>query len=90
MGLMIIQHKVQDFATWKPIYDSHASARSAAGLTNGRVFRSVDDPNEVTVLLDTADAKQANDFLASEDLKNAMQRAGVVGQPEIYVLEKAD
>ena len=43
MALLIVRHKVKDFATWKKAFDGHASAQKAAGLTNPRVFRSSDD-----------------------------------------------
>ena len=36
MGMVVIHHKVKDFASWKPIYDKHAGARKAAGLTGFR------------------------------------------------------
>jgi hypothetical protein len=51
MGLMIVRHKVKDFRSWKKTFDGHASAQKAAGLTKPRVFRSADDPNEITRIL---------------------------------------
>jgi hypothetical protein len=51
MGLMIVRHKVKDFATWKKSFDGHAAAQKAAGLTKPRVFRSADDPNETIILM---------------------------------------
>jgi hypothetical protein len=55
----------------------------SAGITNGRVFRSADDPNEVVVLQDVADVAKARNWFGSDDLKAAMQKDGVIGSPSI-------
>jgi hypothetical protein len=87
MGLMVIRHKVRNFANWKPAYDAHAPAREGAGLTKGRVYRSCDDPNEVVVLLDMADVETAKVFAESADLQTAKEQAGVVGMPALLFLD---
>jgi hypothetical protein len=83
MGVMIVHHSVRDYAAWRPAYDAHEAARTAAGLTNGRVFRSTEDPNDILILFDTSDRRRAEEFGGSEDLKSAMQNSGVIGQPKI-------
>jgi len=83
MGIMIVHHSVRDYAAWRPAYDAHEAARRAAGLTNGRVFRSTEDPNDILILFDTSDRRRAEEFGGSEDLKSAMQNSGVIGQPKI-------
>ena len=87
MGLMIIHHKVKDFAAWKPIYDAHELKRIDAGLSNGRVFQSVDDANDLVILFDMADAQRARDFAASEDMRTTMAGGGVLGPPTLHFLE---
>ena len=83
MAVLIIRHSVRDNAAWRPVYDAHEAARTAAGLTNGRVFRSTEDPNDILILFDTSDRRRAEEFGGSEDLKSAMQNSGVIGQPKI-------
>lgn len=83
MALAIVQHKVRDYATWRPHFDAHEPSRTAAGLTNPRVYRGANDPNNVVLLFDVADIARARTFAASEDLKQAMQNAGVLGAPTI-------
>ncbi len=87
MPLAIIHHKVRDFAVWKSAFDEHASTQTAAGMTNGRVFQSADDPNAVTILFDVADIARAKEFVGSADLKSAMEGAGVVSAPSFHYLE---
>ena len=89
MALLVLRHKVKDFANWKKAYDAHASARAAAGLTNGRVHRSADDPSELVLLFDLADIAKAKTFCASPDLQAAMAGAGVVDKPDMYFLNSA-
>jgi hypothetical protein len=80
---LTIHHKVKDYATWRTGYNAHEKSRLSAGITNGRVFRSAEDPNDVVVLQDVADVAKARIWLGSDDLKTAMEKSGVVGSPSI-------
>ena len=80
---LTIHHKVKDYAAWRAGYDGHEKSRVTAGITNGRVFRSAEDPNDVVVLQDVADVAKARTWVGSEDLKLAMQKSGVIGSPSI-------
>ena len=83
MGVMIVHHAVRDYAAWRPAYDAHEATQRAACLTNGRVFRSTEDPNDILLLFDTSDRRRAEEFGGSDDLKPAMQNSGVIGQPKM-------
>jgi hypothetical protein len=74
-----IHHKVKDYSSWRRGYDEHEKSRASAGVTNGRVFRSAEDPNDILILQDVADVPKARAWLAGSDLKTAMDKAGVVG-----------
>ena len=80
---LTIHHKVQDYTKWRSGYDAHETSRLSAGITNGRVFRRAEDPNDVVVLQDVADVAKARTWFASDDLKAAMQKSGVIGSPSI-------
>src|SRR6202140_5022378 len=80
---LTIHHKVKDYAAWRTGYNAHEKSRLSAGITNGRVFRSAEDPNDVVVLQDVADVAKARTWLGSDDLKAAMQKSGVIGSPSI-------
>ena len=84
---MLIRHKVADFAKWKPVYDAHASSRQKAGLKEEHLLRNADDPNEVILLFSTEDLDKAKAFTASDDLRQAMQKAGVRDKPDVWFLE---
>jgi hypothetical protein len=76
-----IHHKVKDYASWRAGYDGHEKSRLSAGITNGRVFRSAEDPNDVVVLQDVADVAKARTWFGSDEMKVAMQKGGVIGLP---------
>jgi hypothetical protein len=86
MVLMVIHHKVRDYAVWRPAYDAHESNRVGAGITNGRVYRKAEDSNDLVILLDATEVAKARAWASSEDLKTVMQKAGVLGVPAIHFI----
>ena len=60
-----------------------AFASALAGITNGRVFRRAEDQNDVVILQDVANVAKARTWLASDEMKAAMEKGGVVGTPNI-------
>jgi len=86
MTHVLIRHNVTDFAKWKPVYDAHLTARQNAGLREKNLLRSVDNPNEVVLLFEAEDLKRAQAFTNSSDVRETMQKAGVVGKPDILFL----
>jgi hypothetical protein len=83
---MIVRHKVQDYSKWKLGYDAHRSKRIEAGLTEKHLLRGSDDPNEVIALFEAEDLNRAKAFAESKDLRETMQKVGVIDKPDIYFL----
>lgn len=88
MPSLVIRHQVADYATWKPHFDAHAVTRRANGSQGSRIFQSASDPNEVVTFLEWDDLERARLFAQSDDLRDAMTRAGVVGKPDLWFLEE--
>jgi hypothetical protein len=84
MSTIIVRHRVADFDAWRAAYEDHGSTRKQYGITDRSLHRDDDDPNMVTAVLAAGDLDRARDFVASADLKEAMERAGVISQPEIW------
>jgi quinol monooxygenase YgiN len=84
---VLVHHKVADFYRWKESFDSYLNTRKQAGELGFHVFQSVDDPRDVTILLDWDSIEHARRFMTSEDLRSRMQQAGVVGTPDIRYVE---
>jgi hypothetical protein len=62
---------------WREGYDDYEKACHAAGITNGRVFRGAEDPNDVLILQDVADVAKARTWLGGDELKAAMTKAAL-------------
>ena len=88
MATMFAKHKVTDYAEWRKVYDGFASVQREGGVTAQAVYRSLDDPNEVTVTHEFADPGKAKAFVENPVLREAMQKAGVVGEPAIWFTAK--
>jgi hypothetical protein len=86
-NLLIVKHKVANFAKWKTAYESHDSTRQAYGLHNYIVARGLKDSNMVMVVLKMDDTTKAKQFTALPDLKKAMQKGGVIGMPSFLYLD---
>jgi hypothetical protein len=80
---LTVHVKVKDFNAWRTSYNGHEKDRTSAGITNGRVFRSADDPNDVVILQDVADVAKARTWFGSPETKSAMEKSGIVGSPNI-------
>ncbi len=88
---MLVRHKVKDFSGWKRVYDDHLPKRNEAGLTERFLLRGADNENEVITLFEASDLVRARKFAESADLRETMEKAGVIDKPDIYYLtgEKA-
>ena len=87
-GFMLIRHKVKNFTSWKEGYDAHASKRAAAGLSEKYLLRGTNAPNEIVMLFEAEDVGRAQAFAESADLREVMERVGVIDKPDIYFLER--
>ncbi len=82
-NMVIVTHKVANYAKWKVAYDGHDSARLANGLHNYVIGRGLMDSNMVMVALKADDTAKAKAFAKDPGLKKAMQKGGVMGAPSI-------
>jgi quinol monooxygenase YgiN len=85
----VIQHRVKDYDAWRQVYDGFADVQKAGGVTHESVHRAKDDPNNLLVIHGFANVADAEAFLAGGELRDAMQEAGVEGQPNIEIYEDA-
>ncbi|MDX1470643.1 MAG: hypothetical protein R3213_04035 [Flavobacteriaceae bacterium] len=79
--VLIIDHNVANYDTWKQGFDDHSEARANAGLKEVAVMQNKDNKNDVKVVLGVTDMDMAKAFTTNPDLKNAMTSAGVQGAP---------
>ncbi len=90
MPYLLVRQKVTDYEQWKLAFDTHGLTRQANGSRGGQLFRNASDPNELVVLLEWHDLEKARQFAQSEELREVMQRAGVVDHPTISFLKDGE
>jgi hypothetical protein len=88
INYILVRHKVKDFTSWKRVYDGHLPKRTDATLTEKYLFRGAGDPNEVIILFEATNLDASKKFFDSADLKDIMQKAGVIDRPDIYFLNE--
>jgi len=81
---VMVKHKVKDWEAWKKSFDSHKQVRIDAGLTDRVLGHVVGDDHSVIIVFAVADVAKAKAFMASKDLKDKMNEAGVVGPPDVF------
>ena len=86
MTYVLIRHKVADFGKWKLVYDGDITSRQRAGLKETHLLHNVQNHEEVVLLFEADDLQKALEFCNSSDLRDTMQKAGVIAKPDIVFL----
>ena len=87
---LIVRHRVASFDAWKKIFDGMTDTRRAHGWLATIVYRDAVDPNLVTIVNRVKDIEGAKRYGGSPELRAAMEKAGVLGAPEISFVEEAE
>jgi hypothetical protein len=88
MPYMLVQHKVENFAKWKAVFDSKLDLRQMNGEKSAQILHDADDHNSLTLLFEWDTLENARQYAQNPDLKAAMQEAGVTGPPDIAFLNE--
>lgn len=87
---MFVRAKVNDYASWRPHYDSLGAAhRAEFGILNSSVHRDINDQNVIVVMHRFRDAASALAFINMDATKDVMQQSGVIGAPEVWIADDA-
>jgi len=84
---LIVRHKVADYAAWRKVFDEVEPLRVKYGSTGHHVMHIPGDPNDLVAVHHFASLSTAEGFTSDPELREAMQRGGVVGAPRIEILE---
>ncbi len=90
MTKVIIQHHVADYDRWHGVFKEHEATRRQHGATGHTIYRVVTDPNTIVVVSDFAAADGIKSFMEDPTLPEAMERGGVDGPPQVWIVEEAD
>jgi hypothetical protein len=85
-----VRHTVADYAKWREGFDAHEAARRAAGATGVKqVYRDLENPSAITVILEWDNAEKARQFAQDPVLAEVMKNSGITGAPEVRFLNRA-
>ncbi len=90
MTYVMVLHHVEDYDRWKPVFDGDSVTRKDRGSKGAFILRNNDDPNHLVVLTEWENLENAKNFVESEELKNTMVKAGVIGRPAVFYLEEIE
>ena len=83
---VLIHHEVADYPAWRSVFDSVLDWRQKNGERSYRIFHSAGNINDLTLLFEWESLEQARAFIASDELRNRMAKAGVKGEPRVEFL----
>jgi len=83
---VLIHHEVADYTAWKAIFDSNLDWRHKHGERSCRIFRDAGNVNDLTLFFEWDSLDSARAFIASDELKAKMAKAGVKGPPRVDFL----
>jgi len=79
---------VADYEKWRLGFDDNESSRRSAGSTGvNQFYRDVENPNNVTLVLEWEEARKARAFLNDPHTKASMDEAGVTGRPMVVAVQ---
>jgi quinol monooxygenase YgiN len=85
MQFVLIIHEVEDYASWKKIFDAAADMRRAAGERWYQVLQDAQDPNKVVHFSSWVSLPDAQQFFESPELVKIRAEAGVKSPEFLYL-----
>lgn len=87
MVWLYVRHRVEDFARWKGLFQDIRPLLEETGALKAMVLRDKDDEDVISVACSWDNAASAQAFLESDELREALQRAGLANELDIHRLE---
>ena len=77
MAIVVLNFEVDDYDTWKPMFDEDPAGRRDSGATGHVVSRAVENPNEVFIRVEFPSVEQAKTFRERLIASGAIERGGM-------------
>ena len=90
MAHVAIRIKVRDYAAWRRVFDEYAPRRRTGGEVSYQIYHLEEDRNSLALMFEWDSLENAKAFLASDTLREGMEKAGVEGEPTILFLNDGD
>jgi heme-degrading monooxygenase HmoA len=87
MQHMLSRVEMQDYEAWLRTHQSHSEDRRRYGITDGPIYRDINNPNAVLVHIMFEDLDRAMQWFASDTFKEATKHSTATGR-EHYLAQK--
>ena len=88
MAYVLIQHNVAKYGVFEPIFKDDEERRRRGGSKSARLFRNIDNPNNLFALFEWDTVENARKFADSYELREAREWATDVSPPKAIVIEE--
>ena len=88
MYVMAINHDVEDYDTWKSVFDTFPPSKGGARFH--RLNRNIENGNNVTIVAGFDTAEAAQQFRDDPELKEAMSEAGLTSSPRFEIFDEVE
>ena len=88
MVTVIISHECKNYSDWRKVFDADEVNRSKAGFKSTGVYHSADNANKITIIGEAPSVEAIKGFMANPALKEAMEKGGVIGMPDVKILNR--
>jgi quinol monooxygenase YgiN len=85
MQYVLIIHEVQDYQSWKAIFDQAVDLRKEAGERSYQVLKYENNPNQIVHFSVWTSLQEAKTFFESPQLVEIRAKAGVKSPAFIYL-----
>jgi hypothetical protein len=89
MKFMLCRNRVEEYQTWRSVFDSHKSAQCAAGMRVLQVWRAADEPKNVFFLFEIDSIEAVNTFMSDPAATEGREQVRVI-DGEYHFLDGAD
>jgi hypothetical protein len=76
--------RVQDYASFRAVYDAGTAARENGGFPNELILRNPRDPNDILIITQVADVVQAQAYGQSEEVRERQRASGLLELTNYY------
>lgn len=87
MAWIHVRQQVQDYNKWKAEYDKTAEYKRHQGWKRYRLYQVAGNRNDLILMEQFGTAEQAQSYLQSDYLRQAMAQGGVVGTPQVLLID---
>ena len=86
-AIMLAHVKVEDYDRWRATFESHMETRKNGGCLGTHIFYNAKDKKEIIINFQWDSEENAQKWMSSDEARQAMADAGLIGSPEVWFLE---